>query len=243
MQLSQTDRAAAIYTPLGKDVLLFLSMTASEQLGRLFEYNVSLVSDNFSINIPDILGQNVTIRLDLPDIYSKRYFNGFVSSFLQVGQVGSLTKYQAIVKPWLWFLTRTSDCRIFQEKTVPDIIMEIFRENGFTDFENRLIDEYRNRVYCVQYRETDFDFVSRLMEQEGIYYYFKHENGKHTLILSDSYSAHETVPGYELIPYYPPVYEGFRERDHIFLTGIYPNTYNRLNTHLMTLTLRVPGVS
>ena len=88
--------------------------------------------------------------------------------------------------PWLWFLTRTSDCRIFQEKTVPDIIKEIFRDHGFTDFEERLSGSYRTWVYCVQYRETDFNFVSRLMEQEGIYYYFKHENGKHTLVLADS---------------------------------------------------------
>ncbi|MEJ2620952.1 MAG: type VI secretion system tip protein TssI/VgrG [Candidatus Thiodiazotropha sp.] len=202
--------------PLGKGVLRFQSMTASEQLGRLFECHINLVSDNFNINIPDILGQNVTIRLELPEIYSKRYFNGFVSRFIQVGQVGSLAGYQAIVRPWLWFLTRTTDCRIFQDKTAPEIIMEIFRENGFTDFEDRLIDEYRIRIYSVQYRETDFDFISRLMEQEGIYYYFKHEMGKHTLILSDSYTAHDTFPGYDLIPYYPPIYEGFRERDHIY---------------------------
>ena len=106
--------------------------------------------------------------------------------------------------PWLWFLTRTSNCRIFQEMTVPDIIKQVFRDHGFTDFDDALSGTYRTWEYCVQYRETDFEFVSRLMEQEGIYYFFTHENGKHMLVLADSISAHETVSGYEEVPYYPP---------------------------------------
>ena len=79
--------------------------------------------------------------------------------------------YRAELRPWLWFLTRTSDCRIFQHKTVPDIVKEIFREQGFTDFKDALTSSYREWDYCVQYRETDFNFVSRLLEQEGAYYY------------------------------------------------------------------------
>jgi type VI secretion system secreted protein VgrG len=215
MAFSQSDRAAEIITPLGKDVLLFRRMSFTEELGHLFECNVELVSEHNSIKAADILGQNVTIRLDLPETFSKRYFNGFVCRFQQTGQVDSLTSYHAVVRPWLWFLSRTADCRIFQEKTVPDIIMDIFRENGFVDFEDKLTEEYRLWTYCVQFRETDFNFVSRLMEQEGIYYYFKHTSGKHTLVLSDSYSSHEPFPGYEVIPYYPPVVDGFRDREHI----------------------------
>jgi type VI secretion system secreted protein VgrG len=124
--------------------------------------------------------------------------------------------YRATLVPWLWFLTRTADCRIFQNKDVPTILKEVFREHGFTDFEDQLSGSYRSWPYCVQYRETDFNFVSRLMEQEGIYYYFKHEDGLHTMVLADSGSGHQPTPGYEQIPYFPPSEGAQRERDHIF---------------------------
>ncbi|MCX6637162.1 MAG: type VI secretion system tip protein VgrG, partial [Acidobacteria bacterium] len=127
---------------------------------------------------------------------------------------GRLTNYKALVVPWLWLLTRTSDCRIFQEMTVPDIIKKVFRDHGFTDFDDRLSGSHRSWEYCVQYRETDFNFVSRLMEQEGIYYYFTHENGKHKMVLADSKSAHEPFGGYEEIIYRPPTSE-FRQKEVI----------------------------
>ena len=214
LEATQANRPLAIVTPLGEDVLLFHSMSASEQLGRLFQYDLELLSSDPEIKLEDILGQNVTVRYQRTD-GQLRYFNGFISEFGQQGTHGDLFVYQATVRPWLWFLTRTADCRIFQEKTVPDIIKEVFRVHGFSDFEEALSGHYRQWEYCVQYRETDFGFVCRLMEQEGIYYYFKHENGKHTMVLSDSISAHETVPGYEEVPYYPPQQAERRERDHI----------------------------
>jgi type VI secretion system secreted protein VgrG len=105
--------------------------------------------------------------------------------------------------PWLWFLTRTADCRIFQSMTVPDIVQKVFSDHGFNDFKNSVSGSYRTWDYCVQYRETDFNFVSRLMEQEGIYYFFEHENGKHTLVMADSASAHSEFPDYDTIPFKP----------------------------------------
>jgi type VI secretion system secreted protein VgrG len=99
---------------------------------------------------------------------------------------------------------------------VPDIIKDVFREHGFSDFEEALSGSYQEREFCVQYRETDFNFVSRLMEQEGIYYFFRHDNGKHTLVLADGYNSHAAVPGYEEIPYFPPDESLRRERDHVF---------------------------
>jgi type VI secretion system secreted protein VgrG len=112
--------------------------------------------------------------------------------------------YSATVRPWLWLLTQASNCRIFQDKTVPEIIKQVFRSHGLTDFEESLTEKYAPREFVVQYRETDFNFVSRLMETEGIYYFFKHEATKHTLVLADSYSAHDTVDGYEDVPYIRP---------------------------------------
>ncbi len=95
---------------------------------------------------------------------------------------GQFAGYRVSLRPWFWLLTRTSDCRIFQNHTVPDIIKQVFRDLGFSDFEDSLSGSYREWEYCVQYRETSFDFVSRLMEQEGIYYYFRHEKARHVLV-------------------------------------------------------------
>src|SRR5262249_10819469 len=109
--------------------------------------------------------------------------------------------YHAEIVPWFWFLTRTSDCRIFQEKQVPDIITQIFAEHGFQDFKLNLYGSFTPRDYCVQYRETDFNFISRLMEQEGIFYYFQHENGKHTMVIANSAVAIEDCPNQESVRY------------------------------------------
>lgn len=211
----QESRDIKITTPLGDDVLLFQRMTATEQLGRLFNYQLDLLSKDPNIKLSDLLGQLVTVQLKTSNNAS-RYFNGHVSRFSLVGMAENLYLYQVTLKPWLWFLTRTADCRIFQKQTVPDIIKKVFRDDGYSDFEEKLSASYREWDYCVQYRESDFNFVSRLMEQEGIYYYFKHEDGKHTLVMSDSIDAHKSVPNYDEIPYFPYQESLRRERDHIF---------------------------
>ena len=214
MATTQQNREVEIITPLGPDILLLRNMTVTEELGRMFTMELELVSTSENLIFEDLLAQNITIRLDLPKD-EKRYFNGHISRLSQSGNQGSFAVYQATVRPWLWFLTRTADCRVFQNKTVPDIVKEVFRDNGYTDFEEKLGSSYRTWEYCVQYRETDFNFISRLLEQEGIYYYFKHKEGKHTLILSDNYSAHEKITGYESIPYYPPDDTTVRDEEFI----------------------------
>jgi type VI secretion system secreted protein VgrG len=200
-KLTQKNRELAIgKTPLGEEVLLLVSMTGTEYLGRLFEYRLELVSENPQIKAEKIVGQNVTISLKL-GAGKTRYFNGYIKHFTQVTAYGRLARYQATVVPWLWFLTRTADCRIYQDQKIPDIIKEVFKKHELKDFKDSLSGSYSKKEYCVQYRETDFDFVSRLMEQEGIYYFFKHENGKHNLVLADSPSAHESYPEFDEIEY------------------------------------------
>jgi len=199
---TQKNRELAIETPLGEDALLLTSVAGTEALGRPFEYRLELASENRQIKAADIVGQNVTIRLDLL-AGGSRYFNGHISRFTQLTTAGQLARYRATVVPWLWFLGRTSNCRMFQDKTVPDIIKQVFRDHGFTNFEDGLSGRYRKWEYCVQYRETDFAFVSRLMEHEGIYYFFRHENGKHSLVLADSYGAHEPYPDFAELTYQP----------------------------------------
>ncbi len=230
MALTQKNRQFQVATPLGDDVLLFYRMHGSEHLGSLFEYELELLSENPAIDPGKLLGQNVTVSMDMPD-GSQRFFNGYVVHFSQHGNVDGYPYYSASVRPWLWFLTRAANCRIFQQKKVPDIIKQVFSDQGFTDIKDKLSGSYAAREYCVQYRETDFDFVSRLMEEEGIYYYFTHENGVHHLVLADSSSSHDKFPGYEKIPYNQE--EGTTDRtrtDHIhdwgFSQEIQPGVYS-----------------
>ena len=213
----QTERAIEVSSPLGKDALLFRSMSAIEELGRIFDYRLELLSDDHNIKLEDVLGQSMTVTLETPG--GDRFFNGFVSEFSYMGIEQDRALYHASLRPWLWFLTRTRDCRIFQKMTVPDIVKQVFQDAGFTDFEDQLTGNYREWDYCVQYRETAHDFVSRLMEQEGIYFYFKHADNNHTLVLADGYSAHDTVSSYEDIPFYQPDAGGGarrRDRQHVF---------------------------
>jgi type VI secretion system secreted protein VgrG len=188
----------AIGTALAEDVLALRSFTMQEKLGRLFQIEAEMSSENADIDLDNVVGNNVTIRLTIGQNVD-RYFNGFVSRMAQVSNVGGFAHYRATIVPWLWFLTRTADCRIFQAQTAPDIIEAVFKAQGFNDYKLSLSGTYVAREYCVQYRETDFNFVSRLMEQEGIYYFFTHEAGKHTLVLADSISAHSPYPGYDEI--------------------------------------------
>ncbi|BBA33035.1 uncharacterized protein sS8_1073 [Methylocaldum marinum] len=219
MKFIQKTRLIQVFSPLGPDILLFHRMQGLERLGGLFDYELDLLSANGAINADQLLGDRLDVALTLPDD-SVRYFNGVVCRFAQLGGAldpdRTLVHYRVTLRPWLWLLTRTSDCRIFQKKTAPDIIAQVFRDHGFTDFEARLSLTYPQREYCVQYRESDFNFVSRLMEEEGIYYFFEHAKGKHTLILADAAAAHPKVPGYESIPYFEPNNSARRLRDHLF---------------------------
>ena len=175
---------------LGEDTLLATRFEAEESISKLFRYRLDLLSPRDDIKPEEILGESVTVNLRRPE-GKTRHFNGIVVRFAAGPKwIHNYRHYDAELVPQLWFLTRTTDCRIFEKKTVKQIIEEIFGEMGVTDYDTSGIKGHHpEREYCVQYRETDFNFVSRLLEEEGIYYFFKHEKGKHTLVLADSNSA------------------------------------------------------
>jgi len=193
---TQDHRLLALDTPLGKDVLLLQELTGYEGISRLFSYELDLLAyDNDSIKFEDIVGQKVSITVRLPD-GTPRYISGYVSRFTQ-GKTDErfFTHYHAQVVPWAWFLTRQADCRIFQNLAVNDIISQVFNLFDFKDFRLALTGTYPQLEYCVQYRETSFNFVSRLMEEFGIFYYFDHSTeGKHTMVLSDQSSTLPACP-------------------------------------------------
>ena len=193
IKLSQENRQARIETPLGTDVLLLQHFRGSEALSQGFEYDMTVVSKDDAIDGNKIVGKRVTVSYYNDEDGRTRYFNGFVSRFEyseQVEEPTKVTSYNMTIVPWLWFLKHNRDCQIFQDMTTPDIIKQIFQELGFSDFQMSLTENYATREYCVQYNETDFDFVSRLMEEEGIFYYFEHSEDNHKLILCDSPSGY-----------------------------------------------------
>ncbi|HVK55904.1 MAG TPA: type VI secretion system tip protein TssI/VgrG, partial [Burkholderiales bacterium] len=200
--LDRPPRTFELFTPLAPGVLLFHRALVTEALSQLSEFTLDMLSPNEDIDPDEMLGQRVSIRVELPGQQERR-FTGYVTSFAHVGMLGRYHHYQADVRPWFWFLTRTMDCRIFQNQTVPEIIKAVFGEHALADFKLELAGAYRKRGYCVQYRESDFDFLSRLMEEEGIYYYFRHGERNNTLVLVDSMSAHSPFPGYEQLPFVP----------------------------------------
>ncbi len=195
-------RVIDIKTPLGADVLRLHSMHGSEELGRLFDYQITVLSEKNDVDPDKLLGQPITVTLELPD-QKTRYFSAYATRLAQVGMIGRFHAYQITARPWLWFMTRVTDCRIFQNKTVPQIIKEVFgKYEGLAVYSpDQLTAKYREWEYCVQYRETTFNFISRLMEQEGIYYYFKHEENKHTMVLADAKSLHTPYPGYDKLSF------------------------------------------
>jgi len=195
-------RVMEITTPLGPDVLLFHTMHAREELSRVGEIRLDLLSLKHDINIDQILGKEVTVTLTLQDD-EPRYFNGYVTRFSQGATYGRYRRYYATVHPWLWFLSRTADCRIFQEMNVPEIVKAVFADHPTAVVKDELTGSYSKWTYCVQYRETDLNFVCRLLEHEGIYFYFTHTDGAHTMVLADSYSAHAPCQG-DPLPFIAP---------------------------------------
>lgn len=190
MAFDQGTRSLQITTPLGENAVLLVQFSGEEELSRLFSFHLSLLADG-PFQGADMVGKNVTFSM-LDDTGDRRYFNGFVQRLAGGDEdEKGIRGYSATVVPWLWFLSQKSDCRIFQNMTVIEVVSKVFTDLGFNDFEtSKVTGEHLKREYWVQYRETSFNFISRLLEEEGIYYYFKHEDGKHTLVLSDNASGY-----------------------------------------------------
>jgi type VI secretion system secreted protein VgrG len=196
-----TERNIWVTTPLPDGKLVLESFSGHENLGTPFAYDLSLASRDPAIDLSQLLGQVMTVHVALAA--GERQFNGIVVHAENAATDGDLTRYRVTLASWFSLLQHTSNCRIFQGKTVVEIVTTIFRDNNFSDFETSLNETYQPYEYCVQYRESDINFVSRLLESEGIYYYFTHADGKHTLVLADGYSAHKPADGCAEVPYKP----------------------------------------
>lgn len=180
------DRLLDFTSPLGKDVLLVERFSGVEGVSELFRYEIELLSETgTAIDPKKIVGEKVCLTVMADDRGNKRYFNGIVCSFEMSGGEEELESYRAYMVPKLWLLTLNTNTRVFQDKTVLDIIKAVLSPYGITPTENTS-GTYEPLEYCTQYRETDFDFISRLMEQFGIFYYFEHTADDHKLVLQDT---------------------------------------------------------
>jgi type VI secretion system secreted protein VgrG len=187
--------------------LHFSSLTYAAGLSMLEDLQLCILSPNANLGADDVLGQLVSLTLHQHHIdrheQLERELSGYVRRFEFEGHQGRYYRYRVEIVPWMWFLTRRADCRIFQDQSVPDIVQSVLAEHvDGASVELKLVRSYRKRTYCVQYRETDFNFIARLLEDEGIYWYFEHQGGRHTLIVVDDLGSHEALAGYEALPYY-----------------------------------------
>ncbi len=212
MTFEQANTILQVTTPLGADQVLLVRFRAEERLSALFRFDLDLVSPKDSLAFNQILGQGVTVKIKLAG-GKFRHFNGIVTRFAQAGRAGKLTNYSAEVHPKLWLLSRMTDCRIYQNKTVPEIIKSVLSDHGIDPIEDKLKSSYSAREYCVQYQETDLDFIARLMEEEGIFYYFQHGDGQHKLVLGDDSSAHVACPEHSRAKYRGEVATSLADED------------------------------
>ncbi|MGF7172671.1 type VI secretion system Vgr family protein [Azospirillum doebereinerae] len=185
--ISQAGRLLSLASPLGTDVLIPVAVEGEEGLSSLFHYTISLISSDVAIAPGDILGKSLTLSIARKG-GEPRIINGIVKTFA-AGPMAlrGYRRYTAEIVPTLWLTTLRSDCQVFQDKSVVQIVDAVLADSGVTEVKKQGLSGTHNpRPVCVQYRETHFDFIARLLQDEGIYFYFQHEAGKHTLVLSDS---------------------------------------------------------
>lgn len=199
-EFNQENRFIQIKTQQWQDNMLLKSFGGTDGISRLFSYELNLVTES-PITPQDFIGENFTFALPYCNSDSQKFFNGIIATLRSVGDSlegsesrRSLYEYTATLVPQFWLMTRSSNSRIFQNKSVRDILEQVFNENEFYHFNINLSETHDPREYCVQYRETDFAFLSRLMEEEGIFYYFTHEETRHLMVIADAASEHPDCP-------------------------------------------------
>lgn len=212
MNYTQANRPMAVTTPLGKDVLLLVGLSGQEAISRLFSFQLDMIAENDkNVAFDKLLGQKISVRLNLPDD-KERYISGLCKQVSQGEQGVEFTSYRMEIVPELWKLTKKAQSRIFQQKSVPDILKKVLEG---LDVTYEIQGNFHPRDFCVQYRETDFNFASRLMEEEGIFYFFKHNSSGHQMVVANTAQSHPDMPEGKTI-IYEDVEGGRRDEDRIY---------------------------
>lgn len=214
-EYKEQKRQLTVTTPLGDDVLLLQGFSGREAISQLFSFQIDLLAtleDKPKVKFDSMLGQPITIHVELPGD-KKRHINGLCIQMADTREDQTFHEYRVQIVPKVWLLTRKAQSRIFQQKSVPDILKEVFK--GF-DVQLHLQGTFEQRDYCVQYRETDFNFACRLMEEEGIFYFFKHSDGSHQMVIANDSGSHQPVPDGPTSLIYEELKGGTRDEDRIY---------------------------
>lgn len=225
-RLTQSDRFARLVTPLGDDVLVLVKLEASEAISENFEWRIScLLNDGEDpVDPQDVIGKSLHVEMDT-DSGTTRYFPGLCTDVRFRGWRGDYLYYELTLRPWTWLLTRETRSRIFHDLTLKEIMEQVFKDVDVTDVEFRLQKSYDPIPYCVQYNETSYDFISRLMEKYGLFFFFEYSDGKHVMIVVDTQTALPDIAEYKALRFQTRTHTGIRE-DRIFGW----QTDNRLRT-------------
>jgi len=191
-EFTQDSRLISISSPLSKDELLLTSFEGTEFISDLFEFQIEVLSKNHTLTPDQLIGKTVDITIQNDQ---KRTFNGYISRFTY-GEVkaDNLRSYHLTMVPWLWFLSKTNNHRIFQNMSTEDIVSQVFRDLGFTDFNFKATGNPKPREYCVQHNESDLNFISRLLEEDGIAYFFEQTGDAHIMQIVDEANAYQVCP-------------------------------------------------
>lgn len=209
--LRQDKRVGKLNTPLGSDTLALVAFDCVEGVSEKFEIKIDAVSKQGNLNFDKAIGQNCTISMQVLGGGTRHFCGVLAAASWHGGDDKGLHYYKMVLRPWLWLLSFRRNCFIHHDKTAPEIIEKVFGDYGFS-FSNNLSRDYPKLEYCVQYRESDMDFVCRLMEQYGISYFFKHSDGQHKLIMSDEMSTFESIEGSK--PYFGTAGARWSESDY-----------------------------
>jgi type VI secretion system secreted protein VgrG len=219
---TQAQRAFRFDSPLGRDALLLTSFGVTEEISRPYALQVELLSEKPDLDPKKLVGQPVSLAVELIG-GGTRHFHGICSRVSQGGRQELLTEYRVEVVPKLWLFSHMRDNRIFQNLTVPEIVQQVLKG---IDLKLQLLKSYPKREYCVQYRETNLDFVSRLLEDEGIFYFFEHTAEKHLMVIADDPSAIKATPDLRSVRIDTEVGDGYEEnvifrieREHAVRSG------------------------
>ena len=222
--------------PFPAGVLLLETLSGTEALGEPYTFQLGLLSEDHNLDPDDVLGEPLAVGFKLAT-GDWRYFHGLVTSFAKTGTTRLHTRYAARLNPLLSQFKYTSDCRVFNDASqdAVSIVTSVLGERGLSDLQSGAIKDhaFREREYCVQYQESDLHFVQRLLEEEGIYYFFRHEETKHTMVLADSITGHETADGYETVLYTPKERQAAGMEEHVWgmtvRRGLYPGRHTVLS--------------
>ncbi|TYC65926.1 type VI secretion system tip protein VgrG [Stappia sp. BW2] len=214
-QLKQAKRMAELTSVFGQDELSVVTIECDEGLSEDFEIRLEVLSQKEDLNFDNAIATHMTVKV-VTNNGDTRHFDGLLTDAKWMGYRDSYYIYKLTLRPWFWLLTKNSNCRIFKDMSAPEIISSVLGEHDFADFQNKLTEAYDQIHYCVQYRESDYDFCCRLMEEFGISYFFEQRDGKHTMILADAKSSFSSIVGSSSIPYIALGGDSQRKEEHLY---------------------------